>query len=526
MLATANPLDRRPVLRRMHRTGVLLLCGAFTLVVAYLGFALVLSFRNPTILTSGEEMWQRAMRFDASQPPVFPKYIDALWMDRLSCDQCPQNWLYGAIIVPAELAGEVTAVELTDEHGEEVTRFIDPPAKQPIRDSRRSLLTEALSGHAPTETGWKLGEWLLAEMEPKLATVRALATQKPLGFVPAIHFDDRTTMFFGKRLLDTASQLPIDDPWSASTRACQYPIADTMIDLTQWFLLDARHAANRGDGQRVCEDLAAVMGLADQIDENPSILAQVRSFTMRKWTWHEARDIVLTWPKAFDEAALAQLEAMMLRAGDGPLPLHLDGIRLDVEDMLQRSFTTNSAGGERVDGSVLSGSALAALDINRGSFSGAQEEDAVAAFILGPVIWAVMPTRQEVDALFKAELTQLESECRLHPADRKPVVVPPVTFLDPGRGIIARYVHNFRLTMERLAAWQGERDGARLAIAAERFRRTEGREPTSVPELVPKYVREVPRDVITGLPRTRLDGRKEEAEADPRTRSGAGSTAR
>jgi len=50
-----------------------------------------------------------------------------------------------------------------------------------------------------------------------------------------------------------------------------------------------------------------------------------------------------------------------------------------------------------------------------------------------------------------------------------------------------------------------DREAARIALAAERFRRAEGRMPTSLDELVPKYLREIPRDVKTGSPLTRMN---------------------
>jgi hypothetical protein len=50
-----------------------------------------------------------------------------------------------------------------------------------------------------------------------------------------------------------------------------------------------------------------------------------------------------------------------------------------------------------------------------------------------------------------------------------------------------------------------DREAARIALAAERFRRAEGRAPQSLEELVPRFLREIPRDATTGKPLTRMN---------------------
>lgn len=519
-----DPLARRPRIRAVRRIGWALFGCGMGVVLLYVAFATLLAFRKPTIRASGAELWRSAMRFDASQAPVYPQYIDALWLDRPTCGDCPQNWLDEKITPPSTLAKEAREIGADDEGFDTIAP-----------ETRASWMTRAIDARQPDESGWRIGEWFLAESESRLASIRALATQKPFGFVPALSFDQRTARFFGVSSEVSASWLtstspqsnssqsdtPLRerenvDPWADAMYTYKMPESLVLRQLVPWFLLDARHAAYRGDGRRAVEDLAAAMGIADQLDENPSALAQISAATMRKWTWSEARDIVAKWPQSMDDALLAQLETVVLSVGDGPLPLNLDGLRSNLKDALQRGFTESGSLRGRVDGRALSGSALVALDPSYGMFGRPIEGDRVITFFAGPFLWAVMPSRAEVDEMFTTCIDQLEAELKLHPADRKPVVVPPVSLLDPGPGIVARHVDLHRQTTHRLSTYARERDRARVVIAAERFRRAEGRSPRVIDELVPTYLREIPRDVDTGLPLTRLDGRDEidEVEAE------------
>ncbi|MDI9402493.1 MAG: hypothetical protein QM516_01350, partial [Limnohabitans sp.] len=451
-------------------------------------FALVLSLRKPTILTSGEERWQRAMRFDASQQPVFPKYIDALWVERPGCDDCDCSWLAEEIAIPPELVDDAGATRAAADG-------------RVVLEPRTVLVAEAIVADHPGEKGWKIGAWLVAESEPQIAAMRALAVRKPFGFVPARTFDARTARFFGIVAEPDADAAAVDPDAELMWRF-QNPTRSLLVDIASMLQIDARHAAQRGDGRRAVEDLEAVWGVTEQLLENPSMPTELTAAMDRKWIWEDVRNLVTTWPQAFDGEALDRLEALALAVGEGPVPIGLDFARWELDETLERMFTDDGGG----DGRALTVPALHWLDDSYGILGGSREINPTVAFLAGPLVWAVMSTRQEMKALFEAAIAEREAEMKQHPADWKPLAVPPRSLVDPGPTIVAGHAAALRTALARVARGVRERDGARIAIAAERFRRAEGREPTSVVELVPKYLREVPRDPTSGAAMTRLDG--------------------
>ncbi len=491
-----DPLARRPVIRRVRRTAWWLFVFACGCVLVYLGFAFVLSLGAPTLRTSGEERWRRAMRFDASQEPVFPKYIDALWVERPGCDGCDCSWLAEEIAIPPGLVDDAGASRAAADG-----RVVSEP--------RTVLVAVAIVADHPGEKGWKIGAWLVAESEPQIAAMRALAVRKPFGFVPARTFDARTARFFGIVAEPDTDEAAVDPDAELMWRF-QNPTRSLLVDIASMLLIDARHAAQRGDGRRAVEDLEAVWGVTEQLLENPSMPTELTAAMDRKWLWEDVRHLVTTWPQAFDGEALDRLEALALAVGEGPVPIGLDFARWELDETLERMFTDDGRG----DGRALTMPALQWLDDSFGIFGGSREIDPTVAFLAGPLVWAVMPTRQEMKALFEAAIAEREAEMKQHPADWKPLAVPPRSLVDPGPTIVAGHAAPLRTALARVARGVGERDGARIAIAAERFRRAEGRAPNSIEELVPRFLREVPRDPLTGAPRTRVDGRLENSDAE------------
>jgi len=464
---------------------------AVSATVAYLAFAFALSRGVPTIRTSGEERWRRAMRFDASQEPVFPKYIDALWVERPGCDGCNCSWLAKEIAIPPELVDDAGATRAAADG-------------RVVLEPRTVLVATAIVADHPGEEGWKIGAWLVAESEPQIAAMRALAVRKPFGFVPARTFDARTARFFGIVVEPDADEAGVDADAELMWRF-QNPTRSLLVDIASLLLVDARHAAQRGDGRRAVEDLEAALGVTEQLLENPSLPTELTAAMVRKWLWEDVRNLVTTWPQAFDGEALDRLEALALAVGEGPVPIGLDFARWELDETLERMFTDDGRG----DGRALTMPALQWLDDSYGILGGSREIDPTIAFLAGPLVWAVMPTRLEMKALFEAAIAEREAELKQHPADWRPVAVPPRSLVDPGPTIVAGHAAALRTGLARVARAVGERDGARIAIAAERFRRAEGRVPNSIGELVPRFLREVPRDPLTGVPRTRVDGRSE-----------------
>jgi len=514
-----DPLDRRPLLRRIHRAGWVLFTCALGLVAVYLLIAWWYSTLTPTVRVSGEEGWRRALGRDAgletsaesSPQPTYPKYIDLLWVDRPECVPCDQSWLDAAVVLPDEL--RLSAAEGSGRGAGILKAVWEPDA----------LVFEGLNAKWPEDWGWQLGAWMLEESAPMMARLRELAPQAPFGLRPVRRFDERTARFFGLQHgweagssdeAGAAAQpkdAATDDAPMESFDECSPRL---FIDLANLFLLDARHAAHRGEGARAVDSLKACMEFADRAGEGATPIAQIAAITLRAWTWREVCHVLRMNPAAFDDVQLARLDTVVGWVGDGPIGFDLRTTRAVLDDQLQRSFSDDGAG----EGLLLASPAMQAFYGPNGiDLSSAPARTRMFAFIAGPVLALVAPSRAEYKTRLDTELDTLEAEVSLELWKRPPEPTTPSYREDAAGALALERVAPTRSAARRIESYAENREAARVALASERFRRTEGRAPQSLEELVPKYLREIPRDVKTGKPLTRLDGLPDDADT-PRPR--------
>jgi len=514
-----DPLDRRPLLRRIHRAGWVLFTCALGLVAVYLLIAWWYSTLTPTVRVSGEEGWRRALGRDAgletsaesSPQPTYPKYIDLLWFDRPECAPCDQSWLDAAVVLPDEL--RLSAAEGSGRGAGVLKAVWEPDA----------VVFEGLNAKWPEDWGWQLGAWMLEESAPMMARLRELAPQAPFGLRPVRRFDERTARFFGLQhgweagssdAAGAAAQrkdAATDDAPMESFDECSPRL---FIDLANLFLLDARHAAHRGEGARAVDSLKVCMEFADRVGEGATPIAQIAAITLRAWTWREVCHVLRMNPAAFDDVQLARLETMVVWVGEGPIGVDLRTTRAVLDDQLQRSFSDDGAG----DGVLLASPAMQAFYGPNGiDLGSAPARTRMFAFIAGPVLALVAPSRAEYKTRLDAELDALEAEVSLELWKRPPEPTTPSYREDAAAALALERVAPTRSAARRIESYAENREAARVALASERFRRAEGRAPQSLEELVPKYLREIPRDVKTGKPLTRLDGLPDDADT-PRPR--------
>ncbi|MCE2884075.1 MAG: hypothetical protein LW806_04115 [Planctomycetaceae bacterium] len=502
-----DPLSRRPRIRFVRRAAWALFVLAIAGTVAWLVFASILMKRTATNRMTEAERWRRTVRFDLSKEPVFPKYIDAFWLDRPDCGDCAQNW-FEADIEP------VTGV---------VGQMRD---RTPVEGSRprEDWIKVALEARFPADPEWVVGTWLVADSAARLAAIRKVTPETPFGMMPQRSFDARTARFFDLPSHEEAAALSPDE--AASSFSLEDPGFELLPHVGRLLRLEARHAAFAGDGARAIDNLQAIMEISDHALENGTAFAQAFASMFREWAWGEAHALVLAKPDAFDDAQLARLRSVVTRAGDGPIEFDFAGERVGFEEVIDACYTYEVQGDGHVDGVVVPRAIFSAFSVQGlgGDTEGRPEE--IGAFLMAPVVWALMPTRRELIAAYDAALAEIEAQLKLQPADRRAWRRTRKSILDPVNSLLGFSTDGIRDWSTRIGQTTALRDSACIAIAAERFRRAEGRTAESIDELVPTYLREVPIDLETGEPRTRLDGREKEAEADPRKRSGARSTAR
>jgi hypothetical protein len=468
----------------MHRAGWALFFAALGLVAVYLLIAWWYSTLTPTVRVSGEEGWRRAVLFDTTAAPSYPKFIALLTRTNRECPECAQNWLYVPIEVPIQFVGTAVGLEHLDE-----------------RIWRNELVQQVEESSSPDDAKWQLGAWLVRDAKSTLDALRPLTREQPFGLVPQRSWSERDARFFGVASFQADAVDTSVDPWSGAMALCGIPSRDFLLEVARILILDARYAAHEGDGRRAAASLTAAMEAADRSLEPGTMFAQATAAGIRARVWKRVAEMLRVKPESFDDASLEELERLVAWVGDGPIPVETRAIRAQVTDDIQRSFTDNGAG----SGWPIAGSVLVAIDDSMMGLGPAEYERDPVSFLLGPVIACFMPSRAEFESRVDAAFDKIDAESKKPFWERAPATDSPSLLLAPSDSLVKGVTGVYAELANRVEFLAPDREAARIALAAERFRRAEGRMPTSLNELVPKYLREIPRDVKTGTPLTRID---------------------
>jgi hypothetical protein len=507
---TFDPLDRRPLLRRMYRAGWTIFIAALGLVVVYFLFAWWYSTLTPTVRVSGEEGWRRAVLFDTTAEPSYPKFIELLERTVPDCDSedCTQNWLHLPIKVPAKFLN--TGGDTGSETGDETELFDE-------EFWRNDLVEEAERATSPTDAKWQLGAWLIADAQPILTALRPLLHEQPFGLLPRQVWPEREADFFDVGTSSSAalpasidpSSDPSSDFWAGAMDFCPTPSRDFLLEIARILILDARYAANDGDGRRAAASLIAAMEAADRVLEPGTLFVQATAAGIRARVWQRVAEVLRANPESFDDATLEELARVVAWVGDGPLALDTRTIRAQIADQIQRSFTDDGKSAETSDetrdGWMLTESTLVALDTSMMGFGPPLYVSKPQAFLLGPLVACFMPSRADFTARVNRAFDEIEAESKKPLWERAAAAPMPSLIFAPGDYLVEQITGVYARMANRESFGAPDREAARIALAAERFRRAEGRAPQSLEELVPRFLPEIPRNATSGKPITSLE---------------------
>jgi hypothetical protein len=270
-------------------------------------------------------------------------------------------------------------------------------------------------------------------------------------------------------------------------------------DLAALLRADARLARESKDGKRMLRDIHALLGLSRQVGENAPLLWGLVSISIH----HDALDeIALTLQekpallKSEDWMDLTQRLSAPTVAAD---LITLDAERLWFDDMLQRSFTDDGMGNGR-----FTPEGVGFFDAAGPGKAGKRSWRGIA---VQPVVGLLVPSRQKLAEKYNHLLDRASANLKLALRDanyqaihdeldksRKsfPESVSPMS--------ISIFTPDYSLVHAAAERLLGHRDGVKVGIALELYRREHRAYPENLSALVPRFLPAVPADRITGEP--------------------------
>jgi hypothetical protein len=259
---------------------------------------------------------------------------------------------------------------------------------------------------------------------------------------------------------------------------------------------DSLLAAQQGDGRRIVDNVAAMIGMGRQLRDSEIMLADIASQGVSATGIYLVGTMLQQHATVLTDEHLAELAAMLEPPADGSNPY---SVRFSMErnramDVLQRMYSDDGDGrGILLAEAVRKFNLMTALQIPGGTWSTA---------LLGPLLSAIGAGRAEVWERFDSEFLAAERLEAMPLWERQSGLAKASV----SRGSFQRM--RTLIAELTLISMDGpttaaefmlqERDAMRTAIALERHRRSSGQWPATLRELVPAYLPLVPPDRYTG----------------------------
>ena len=128
----------------------------------------------------------------------------------------------------------------------------------------------------------------------------------------------------------------------------QFPYYGTIRLAARVLSIDARRAAERGDGPRFVADVDAMFGLGRQVRTPTIVIGQLVGMSIERLAFATILDVLAQEPGALDDPTLDRLAAIVAGLDDDRLRIRTDSERYYFLDLAQRFYTDDGDGNGRL----------------------------------------------------------------------------------------------------------------------------------------------------------------------------------
>lgn len=446
-MAKRAPIDRA--------AGALLRYGAIAtagLAVAYLGYATMLSLRDPVVSFDATAAVNARMPKPGAEGAAIDVYISALSGDE--------------------------GVSIISDGG-------NPPSA--LTSARMRIEEDLPRMEYEAEALARVREDI-ALLAPRIEMLRKVKDHPVLGVAVATDVwpDRRVAKFF---CIGPLYDAPTSSLFTGTLLSALLPQCAMLRSTVKLMCADAALAIHDGSSERFMDDIEAASTMATHSGETGFLINALVEAGTRQLVLGTIVSAIENHGERFDDAQLKRLEALV-REGNIDLVGAFEAERLSIDDIIQRCYSDDGDG----DGVLL---AHALTDFMRevapmtaeGRVDGLDERVLLAtSFLGGPIAAHAMPGRREAMALlddhFDAMIAAAKSPSRreafasIQAADRasesnREKAGPVLGVMMPALGRSATALWALRAMQDTTAA----------AIGIERFRRVHGRFPADRAEL-------------------------------------------
>ena len=364
----------------------------------------------------------------------------------------------------------------------------------------------------PGTKEWALAEAYLHDAEPSLQELRRLTKLSHLGRALTLENDQALTV--ASPMSDEVAKFRAEPEPAMLQKsddvqavAIMLPHLALMRGLARTVIADAHSAREAGDAARMAEDLRVLRRLAEWSGEDGLLISQLVGIAIASLHDGFVRELLWKHPRFLNDAQLTDIAhgmaaSRVLAGVAGADWISADSERLLMDDVLQRTFTDDGKGDGRVTREFFK--VMPALFQVSGKPEKAGLEEAV---LDSPPLQALgtplIGSRREWHDAHEAALAKLMADQRRPILDRwRAPVREPLEGTELGstaRILVGMLIPAIEKAAYSAAIYALERDATVAAIALELYKRANGKYPSNLVELTPRYLPAVPVDRFDGL---------------------------
>ena len=366
-----------------------------------------------------------------------------------------------------------------------------PPEIDPRRGIRVAWhFYDAAALPRPGDSAWEVVAPYIRQRQSTLGLIRAGASQSEFGLALQPRYEGLDAAVFG-----TQAGADQQGGWAPNSLINIYlHHLKPMRKLCAALVLDSRLAAEQGNGQRIIENVRAIIGLA----RHSSVFWAAGALNARAHVLDAITvvdDVVAERPELWSDGQL-QTVAHLLARVDDLLSVPIEAERMFVEDTLQRIYTDDERGDGRL--TAVGWWRLVKGYHGKSAIGYLQDQPLQAWYVPG---FAIVQSRREADAALEEWTNRFKAKLGtpLWELDDQAVPARPRSLVARARRMpTGTLLYNFDGLIGLMQTAAGERDAAQAAIALELYRRRTGHWPQAIQELTPRFLPTIPLDRYDG----------------------------
>lgn len=346
----------------------------------------------------------------------------------------------------------------------------------------------------PGTDDWAKVVTLFDERKEAIATLHRAAKMPGMGLVVTVELANEFADSIGEGRPFT---VPASDWGVTAASGDIVPFFTHFRHVARMLNADARVAIDTGEPGRFVNDVGAIVGLSEHVNEHPMVITDLTAIAIRVMAYARVKAAIADYPGTLGPEHLERLNVVLREAdGGGGFRDSFEGERWLFLDSVQRLYTDDGHGDGRLAGNA------SALD--QGGGPGPSAWDRVAAGFMGLFVMSRAELVAEYDRRLGAQRAWAEI-----PLWERGSAAEYVGFEEhePAEMMMVSLDQALLATFEILwkvqvaaASSDFQKDATRVVIALERARLETGSWPSSLDELVPDYLDRVPIDPFSGEP--------------------------